>query len=213
MMVPDPVSAAQIEWAIVQTEIATGSPASPKPITCTASDTLTRISGPHETTLIDYRGARIFRLDSTDSTCRVYPFGRPHAELPAAAWAVAPADDASAVRHVSFGMHSAIAQTMTMPVPRVYGQEFPLCQAEFRISRTLPGFVYLLGIAAGHREIFQEYPILRRVDPIGLLEPLGGFPVSGSCHSPLGKTTMQMVSPPAMISTPISLPQNCLTAY
>ena len=62
------------------------------------------------------------------------------------------------------------------------------------------------------RRVFQQYPLLRRIDPVGLLDLLEGFPVSESNSSPAGRTIVSVHTPPrvaADVAYP-PLPRNCI---
>jgi len=204
----DPVAATRIEWTTLKTA---GNDKQPVAVTYTVSADLTRISGPEETILVDYLGSRIYRIDALDQSCRSYPFGRPHADLPAAAVSIAAFKTAPDRWRISFGMRSALAQTAVAAVPQLWGRQFPFAIAEYRTSRDNPGIVDLLVIAGRHRRVFQQYPLLRRIDPVGLIDLLKGFPVSGSIFSPAGQTIVTVQAPPrvgAGIAYP-SLPENC----
>lgn len=198
-------AAAEIEWTIEQT--GTGSdPHQPIVITCSVSNDLTRIAGPKETILIDYPGRRIYRIDPPGQSCRSYPFGRPHPDLPAAAVTIAASTTAPDRQHISFGMQQALAQTAVAPVAHYWGQQFPFATAEYRTSRDYPGVVALMAIAGRHRRVFQQYPLLRRIDPVGLLDLLEGFPVSGNIFSPAGQTIITVLSPPKPTAIQSTLP-------
>lgn len=206
-----PVAAARIEWVVQMTD-AGSNHQQPVVTTYTVSADLTRISGPEETTLIDYRGRRIYRIGPPGATCRSYPFGRPHADLPAASFTVIASKTAPDRRRISFGMGQALAQTAVTAALQFWGQRFPFVTAEYRISRAYPGVVELIAIAGKHRRVFQQYPLLRRIDPVGLLDLLEGFPVSESNSSPTGRTIVSVHTPPRVAADSGSspLPGNCI---
>jgi len=198
-------AAAGVEWTVEQT--GTGrDPQPPIAITYTVSAEVTRIAGAEETVLIDYSGNRIFRLDPAGRACRSYLFGRPHAELPAASITVAAPATAPDRRHLGFGLQQALAQTAVAATPQRWGQQFPFATAEYRIARDFPGINELFAIAGQHRRVFQRYPLLRRLDPIGLLDLLAGFPVSGIISSPTGRILFIVQSPPRLTANLPTLP-------
>jgi len=207
-----PVSARQIEWTVSRTD-SIGKTTSTSLSVIRVSRDLTQIIDRRETIVIDYPNSRLFRTDRASDSCRVYPFGMPHASLPSASLAVESDDEIADLRHVSFGMLAALSQSAAAPVPSRYGEVFPSCRAEMRVAGELPLAADLAAIAAHRADIFHDYPLLRRIDPTGLIEPLGGFPVSGTCLSPIGSSSMRMVSPPEVTGIPIDLPRNCLSSY
>jgi hypothetical protein len=195
--------AARSEWRVLQTVAKRGEAATPPvEITYTVSAELTRIASPAETVFIDYKGSRLFRRNPADGSCLVFPFGRPHVDLPVAAYLVFPEGKVSegdgrahTTRHISFGLGQALSQMMLAPTLRHYGQEFPVTNGRYTVTGNLAGLADLLAISAGHRQIFQDYPLLRRIDPLGLVDLLGGFPVR-----------IEEISPAAAVSTTLSLP-------
>jgi hypothetical protein len=146
------------------------------------------------------------------ATCSETRKGRPHADLPAASFAVIASKTAPDRRRISFGLRQALAQTAVAAVPQLWGQQFPFATAEYRISRDHPDVVELFAIAGQHRRIFQQYPLLRRIEPVGLLDLLEGFPVAESNSSPAGRTIVSVHTPPrvaADVAYP-PLPGNCI---
>jgi hypothetical protein len=198
-----PAKAAQSEWQILQTVAKRGEAAMPPvEITYTVSAELTRIASPAETVFIDYKGSRLFRHNPADGSCLVFPFGRPHADLPIATYVVFPGGKGSegdgrahTTRHISFGTGQALSQMMIAPTLRHYGQDFPVTNGRYTVNGNLAGLADLLVLSAGHRRIFQDYPLLRRIDPLGLVDLLEGFPVR-----------IKEISPAAVISSTLSLP-------
>lgn len=146
------------------------------------------------------------------ATCSETRKGRPHADLPAASFAVIASKTAPDRRRISFGLRQALAQTAVAAVPQLWGQQFPFATAEYRISRDQPGVAELFAVVGQHRRVFQQYPLLRRIDPVGLLDLLEGFPVAESNSSPAGRTIVSVHTPPrvaADVAYP-PLPGNCI---
>lgn len=199
----------QIEWTLGATESGRQQAGPPSPAVITVSMDLTRIAGPLETIVIDYPHSRLYRIGHKGGHCRVYPFGAPHAGQPWASLTVASDAGDADLRHVSFGMQAALAQSAVAPVPRFCGGAFPNCRAEVRIAGDLPHAADLSAIAAHHAAMFQQYPLLRRIDPLGLIGPLRGFPVATTSLSPLGTRSMRLQSPPRATNIPIELPRDC----
>lgn len=217
-----PAMAAGSEWRVLQTVAMRGEAAAPPvEITYTVSAELTRIAAPAETVFIDYKGSRLYRRNPTDGSCLVFPFGRPHADLPVAAYRVFPSGEGDqgdgrngyTTRRISFGTSQAFSQMMAAPSLSHYGQDFPVAEGRYTITGNLAGLADLLAIAAGHRRIFQDYPLLRRIDPLGLVDLLGGFPVRIEEISPAAAVSSTLTLPPRPVAgeaAPV-LPQDCRT--
>jgi hypothetical protein len=215
-----PAMAGQSEWRVLQTVAREGAAAASFEITYTVSAELTWIASPAETVFIDYKGARLFRSNPADGSCLVFPFGRPHADLPIADFRVfsggkgAEGDgQANTTRHISFGSGQALSQMMVAPAARHYGQDFPVTNGRYTVTGNLAGLADLLAIIAGHRRIFQDYPLLRRIDPLGLVDLLGGFPVQIEEISPATTISSNLSVPPRPVAggAAPALPRDCLT--
>ncbi len=213
-----PATAGQSEWRVLQTVAGEGAAAAAVEITYTVSADLTRIASPAETVFIDYRGSRLFRRNAADGSCLVFPFGRPHPGLPIADFRVfsggkgAGDGQAHTTRHISFGSGQAFSQMMVAPTARYYGQDFPVANGHYTVTGNLAGLADLLAIIAGHRRIFRDYPLLRRIDPLGLVDLLGGFPVQIEEISPAStiSSTLSVPPRPAAGGAAAALPQDCL---
>ena len=214
-----PTLAGQSEWRVLQTVAKEGTAAAPVEIVYTISADLTRIASPTEIVFIDYKGSRLFRRNPADGSCLVFPFGRPHADLPIAAFRVFSDSreaegngQAHATRRISFGTGQAFSQMMVAPAVRHYGQDFPVVNGRYTVSGRLAGLADLLAITTGHRRIFHDYPLLRRIDPLGLVDLLGGFPVQIDEISPATIISSTLSVPPRPVAGEAApaLPQDCL---
>jgi hypothetical protein len=56
---------------------------------------------------------------------------------------------------------------------------------------------------------FATNPLLRHIDPLGLIESLNGFPVQGSKRSKEQRIDSVLVSGPISSTSPLSLPDEC----
>jgi hypothetical protein len=101
---------------------------------------------------------------------------------------------------------------MVAPTLRHYGQDFPVTNGHYTVNGNLAGLADLLVLSAGHRRIFQDYPLLRRIDPLGLVDLLEGFPVRIEEISPAAviSSTLSLAPRPVAGEAVSVLPQDCL---
>jgi hypothetical protein len=183
------------------------------------SNAITRISSIKETIFIDYQALRLYRLSNADQACSGYVFEKADKNAPLAETLVLPyteeiqTSSVSKIRkYIIFGGRLAFHQMIKAPVVHRYGQNFALSIIGYSATDSLPDLKRLFDLAEQHRQIFLDYPLLRQLDPIGLLELLGGFPMESEQHIiPAGKLTATLKIPPHDDpEATITVPRKCL---
>ncbi len=203
-----PVMAQQIAWKVAQTHnggVSTTHP--PASTTYTVSEDITRIDSPLETVLIDYPAHRLFRLKNSFHPCLVFPFADPHGQLPLAQTRTAASGDriwingrACLRKTLHFGADLAYSQMLAPPVIQRYGQDFTITLISYSISDSLVMPEFLLALAQKRRQIFSDYPLLRQIDPVGILEFLQGFPLQSEQVLPGGRLLSTLEEVPHLLA-------------
>ncbi len=214
-----PLMAQQITWSVSQVHTASGSTAPPATITYTISEDTTRIDSPTETVFIDYQAHRLFLLSKSDHSCLAFPFEGPHETLPIAQVQVAASEDRIRIndrlcvrKYIRFGADLAFSQMMVPPVIQLYGRNFTITTINYCVAASLTGLDFLLDTARKHRQIFLDSPLLRQIDPIGVMEPLQGFALQSEQMLPGGRLLSTLEDGPHVVAgDPKTLhpPQSC----
>lgn len=185
------------------------------------SNTITRISSIEETILIDYQDLQLFRFKNADQACSKYVLEKTDKDEPFAETLLLPSTKeiqtspvSKIKKYIIFGGRLAFHQMINAPVIHRYGQDFTLAITEYAATDRLSNIKRLFDVAEQHRQIFLDYPLLRQLDPIGLIDLLGGFPVESEQHiTPEGKLTSTLKIPPHDDpEAAIAVPSKCLEA-
>ncbi len=202
-----PVMAQQITWTVLQTHRGGAATLPPVTTTYTVSEDISRIDSPLETVLIDYPAHRLFRLQNSYHPCLVFPFADPHEQLPLAQIRTAASGDRiwingqSCVRKIlHFGADLAYSQMLVPPAIQRYGQDFTITLMSYSISDSLAVPEFLFELARKRKPIFIAYPLLRQIDPIGILEFLQGFPLQSEQVLPGGKLLSTLEDAPHLLA-------------
>ncbi|MBM3163020.1 MAG: hypothetical protein FJZ79_06835 [Chlorobi bacterium] len=83
----------------------------------------------------------------------------------------------SRLKQILFGADFAKLQTARAPVIRAFGQDFTESVVQYWVSEDVPGLDRLMRIAEKHEALYRSNPLLRRIDLVGLIGILHGFPV------------------------------------
>jgi hypothetical protein len=97
-------------------------------------------------------------------------------------------------------------------VPKVierYGQFFSETVAEYWVSRDVAVWQTLQRVVQHRQAAFKRVPLLRRIDPLGFIDIVGGFPVQGWEKSGGNVVELILVSGPATGVSSLQLPQEC----
>ncbi len=93
-----------------------------------------------------------------------------------------------AVKNILFGSDLAKFQTVAPLVVTEFNQKFSESMVGYCVSDTIVGLNRLYEIAKKRDEVFQNNPLLRQIDIVGLIEVLNGFPVQ--INQRVGNLTM-----------------------
>jgi hypothetical protein len=80
-------------------------------------------------------------------------------------------------KKVIWGGHAAAQRTATEPSIVMYGQFFTPTVEDYAVTTVIDRIDDLFRLAASHEAIYKSNPLLRRLDPLGLLGGLQGIPV------------------------------------
>ncbi len=90
-----------------------------------------------------------------------------------------------------------------------YGQSFREAVAEYFVCQELEHLQLLLEFVKQRQVAFTAQPLLKRIDPLGLVEAVGGFPVQGWQKSGGVKVDFMLVSDPETSTFTLRPPQAC----
>ncbi len=148
--------------------------------------------------LIDYALPTLYRFTKQSTACEKYALEDPGSEYPAAGDSpvsqqdhlcrllgsirVSPSSETGEVAgfkakktQVYFGADIRMFQMLAPPVLTVLGQNFTERQVNYMIRQDVPHFAILKDLAGHHEPVFQANPLLRQIDPVGLINVLNGF--------------------------------------
>ena len=207
--------AQQLSWSVLQTT-AGNTTVPPTSITYTVSEKATRIDAPAEVVFIDYRQRRLYRQRLPGESCQAFAFASPPSILPIAQTRVIATEEKLRLNSqlctkklLYFGSDLAIAQTMVPPSVQHYGQVFTIRVLSYWVPNNSAGFHALFDVSRNHRQTFTDFPLLRQIDPLGVVDLLQGFPLQ--CEEMLTNgrlvSTLEVFPPP--VSEPLAPPQSC----
>ncbi len=82
------------------------------------------------------------------------------------------------VKKVLFAQKALVFRTVTSPVLRQYGVDFSPRTVEYFVRQNNdPTWNQLLQVAENNELFYQQFPLLRQLDPMGLLLFLQGIPL------------------------------------
>ena len=149
----------------------------------------TKIIRPGESIFIDYKRSSITRFDQLTGRCRWFSFAGTGEEWQVVAERSAifseieslPGDFQSAAdgqtRSLIFGPKAMLLRTVTTPVLKLFDLPFIPGRVDFLVDPEHPDGMQLAELAAFNRAYYHNQPMLRQIDPIGLVELLSGVPV------------------------------------
>jgi len=96
--------------------------------------------------------------------------------------------------HLAFGRRMNLHRTVIPIEIEVLGRKFRAHSAIYWVSQEIAVFGKILKIAAERESFFQSTPLLRQIDPLGLMKDLGGFPLRIEQHDRDGQLTIRVLS-------------------
>lgn len=80
-------------------------------------------------------------------------------------------------KSILFGADLALSQMVSSPRVKKFNQYFTESMVGYFVSDKINGYNVLLKIAKNREKVYQNNPLLRQIDIIGLLDILDGFPI------------------------------------
>jgi len=90
-----------------------------------------------------------------------------------------------------------------------YGQSFREAVAEYWVSQDVRHWKMLQGFILQRQAAFGTQPLLKRLDPLGLIEAVGGFPVQGWQKTGGVRVDFTLLSAPETGALVLQPPQGC----
>ncbi len=166
----------------------------------TYTKNMTRVERGGRTDFIDYTNLVLYRYFQTSDECRIYRLlasdfvvsdlgiedQAMHAKMLdiGSVEVVKVATQEKRVREypvqdkkVIWGGQAAVHRTVTEPAIVMYGQLFSPMVNDYSVTTVIDRIDDLFRLAASHEAVYRVNPLLRRLDPLGLLGGLQGIPV------------------------------------
>jgi len=220
-------------WTISQTihtESNTGTELQARSVVYEVSGAASSIVSNEESIYIDYEDMRLYRLDPKTSACRSFPLDVPEAadrdaiiasnirELMAEIVArengkkqrIGSIDCSG--KDVLFGAGLLRMKTVAPIKVEYLDQSFIETTGEYWISSSMVTWQLFEEKIAKRQAAFAINPLLKRIDPLGLIQSLGGFPVQGVERSKGKRVESVLVKAPTSIFSKITVPEACRAA-
>ena len=224
-----------VSWSYVTDQQSrSGSPSREEDVLITITDQLTEIVAPDQVLFIDYANQSLYRVTQDLQQCLHYSFSniveqekRGDSELDAvvmserysslAAFSV----EESALwqqiegircnkKTVIAGIHLLKHKAVIPQVVQWLGESFTEMAGEYWVSDQIVGWPEIQGVVSAREDVFAGYPLLKRIDPLGLITALGGFPVKGVEKSSGSVKEFVLLDKPTLKVQGPELPQGCL---
>lgn len=187
----------------------------------------TQVSTPVELLFIDYADMLLYRLDRLSGECSVFSAvaekkgGEAQKVLTQmisllAGYTVNENDEYKKIQGLQCSKKTVIMgagmfhfRTVAPKTIEYYGELFSEGAGEYWVSTELNTWQTLQKFVQKRQDAFAVAPLLRRMDPLGLMAAVKGFPVQGWQKSGKRLVEQTLVSIPAMGDSPLQLPQEC----
>ena len=220
--------AQEISWTIEQTQ-RTGSD---NTLEIQINKEKTRIVSERETLFIDYAEMLIYRLDRASGQCRVFRFNdttalqsdtaEPDRQISAeissllAEFSLKESNERRWIKDcdcrkkiVVLGVGMLGFRTVAPIRLERYGQSFSEAAAEYWVCEDLDIWPALQRAIQKRQQAFSVSPLLKRVDPLGIIEHLGGFPMQSRVKSGGQSIESVLVSSPEPGAVSLQKPGAC----
>jgi hypothetical protein len=167
---------------------------------CTFEWGMTSVEREGHTDFIDYTHLVLYRYSPTSEECRSYKLRAPGLQagdmtiedqvLYAKAQEIGYVEVLKVATHetlirrypvqakkIIWGGKAAARRTAAEPALIMYGQLFAPAVEDYSVTTVIDRIDDLFRLAASHEAIYRANPLLRRLDPLGLLGGLQGIPV------------------------------------
>ncbi len=190
-------------------------------VTITAQNT--EITSRNEILFIDYSKMSLFRLNRSSAQCTVFDLKETESESVAkmtisllSEFSVKENGESQKLRGLRCYKKTVLSgagmfrfRTMVPKVLTRYGQSFSEAVAEYWVSRDVESWQKIQENALQRQTAFAAQPLLKRIDPLGLIEAVGGFPVQGWQKSGGMVLEATLVSGPETGAYTLQTPQEC----
>ena len=167
-------------------------------ITYLISPQVTKIRYSNEIIYINYHKHILYRYNKADKVCLKFPLISNNKNKPTDTEEALKKRNISAIsslkvfstterkeiaqydcslKHVMYGADLAMFQMVAPLVAHEFGQSFTESMVGYYVSDEVFGLHTLYKIAQKRSDVFNNNPLLRQIDIVGLLEILNGFPV------------------------------------
>jgi len=226
MFALDTVAMAEgVIWTLRQTTRLDSGAESPdsENLQITITDQETEIYSSREILFLDYRDMYLYRLNRLSGQCSVFDLKR--AEPNGAAkqtvsllseFLVKESSERREIKGLHCDKKTVLSgaglfrlRTFVPKVLKRYGQSFSEAVAEYWISQDVANLEVLKSFVQQRQTIFAEQTLLQRIDPLGLVAAVGGFPVQGWQKSSGVKVFFTLVNGPETGTFVLRPPQEC----
>jgi hypothetical protein len=209
LLLNDRVQAAGIKWKFDKVTHGTRGKESHEKIIYSVCSEFSVIEYEREIIYIDYVSYVLYRYNKVDGVCLKFPLQPSHTQTPITAGGSSKErtrflvssmklftstdctkinDQSSTLKNILFGADLAKSKMVAPLVVNQFNQNFSESIVSYCVSDTIVGLDRLYEIAKKRDEVFQNNPLLRQIDIVGLIEVLNGFPVQ--INQRVGNLTM-----------------------
>jgi len=187
-------------------------------ISYSVNSEITKIEDGQEIISIDYSQYVLYRYNKSERSCLKFPLYSSYATEPAD-----PKENSReksialvgslkrittterkeigpykcSLQHILFGAQFAVSQMVASPVIQKFNQQFTESMVSYWVSNEVLALSPLLTISQKRRPVYQNNPLLRQVDIVGLLEILEGFPVQSRYRFREVESVMTLLNKPS----------------
>ncbi len=219
------VMAEGIRWTVSQSshnDTVTASPHNDSlRVTITAQKT--EIASHNEILFIDYGEMTLFRLNRSSAQCTVFDLKETESGSVAkktvsllSEFSVKESGESQELRGLRCYKKTVLSgagmfrfRTMAPKVLTRYGQSFSEAVAEYWVSQDVENWQEIRENTQQRRAAFTAQPLLKRIDPLGLIEAVDGFPVQGWQKSDGMVLESTLVSGPETGDFTLQAPREC----
>ncbi len=160
--------------------------AAERTVNITVKESLSLVENGKRSFLFDYRAGKLYSFDEISGECARFSFQVPKkTEKFFSSVETKDSGEVSVengvpvfVKKVLFAQKALVFRTVTSPVLRQYGVDFSPRTVEYFVQQnTDPAWNQLLQVAKNNELFYQQFPLLRQLDPMGLLLFLQGIPL------------------------------------
>jgi hypothetical protein len=160
--------------------------AAERTVNISTRDKLSLVEDVERSFLFDYRAGYLYSFDEGKGKCARFSFQSPQeSENLFNTVEIQDSKEVSAVngvpvvvKKILFGKKALVFRTVTSPVMKRYGVDFSPRSVEYYVRHNNePASRRLLQVAGNNEHYYEQFPLLRQLDPTGLLKILQGIPL------------------------------------